>query len=536
MSGANRRGIAVARRVLGHPGARGFLALGPLALGLLSLVGGVAPGRVRAAETPGPAGAVAQLREAPAAAPAPSTSVLRRQRVEPLPGGLDGVLMVNDNNPELIAGEGILLSSFEGRRGWSGRPLGVPEAHLNLPLDGVFELFSHHVYAGRPESLDSTLWLAVVAAPRATPPGPQSTAGGVTTLRLQAGATALSQATAPGQADAPFLPLPPLLVQQPTQPAWSGPGSRVATELLLRMPAGEPLPRSWRLAPGALTTLLTLPLPVRGLDPLLNGRNLQLRFNSNGPIDLAVLAAFGPATSPPDPSTWARILNGPLSAKEHSPSPRGAKGPMVYSRVSGVQVGSRWRGRLSDPGQSDLSVSRAPISWPIAALEKGSLGTGQVQTAELKAFYPGTAWAAHGNYGVAYDLSLPLRNDTSAPVALQLALESPLKHDQPLGGLRFRQPPGPAVMFRGTVEVAGLDGPEGSPIGRQAFHLVLRAGQQGPALGTVRLAPGQRRRLEVRLIVPADATPPQVLSLLPLVEPPAGEAMKQSPSLPAVAP
>jgi hypothetical protein len=123
-------------------------------------------------------------------------------------------------------------------------------------------------------------------------------------------------------------------------------------------------------------------------------------------------------------------------------------------------------------------------------------------------------------------------------------------------------------MFRGTVEVAGLDGAEGRPVGRQAFHLVQRAGQQGPALGTVSLAPGQERTLQVRLIYPADATPPQVLSLLPAEAgaaaaagaapglampsaapapgalrpapaqgaPRAGAAVKQSPSKPSTAP
>jgi hypothetical protein len=115
-------------------------------------------------------------------------------------------------------------------------------------------------------------------------------------------------------------------------------------------------------------------------------------------------------------------------------------------------------------------------------------------------------------------------------VKLQLALESPLKHDQPLGGLRFRLTPAPAVMFRGTVEVAGLDGAEGRPLGRQAFHLVQRAGQQGPALGTVSLAPGQERTLQVRLIYPADATAPQVLSLLP-AEAAAGAAAGAAPGL-----
>ena len=141
-------------------------------------------------------------------------------------------------------------------------------AHLNVPLSGSFDLFSHHVFAGTPERLDSTLWIAVVGAPRGLTP---------VTVRLRGGATSLSQATAPEQSAAPFLPLPPLLSQQFTQPVWSGPGSRVATELLLRSRSPE-LPTAWMLPPSQLTPLVVLPLPVRGLDPLLNGRNLQLQI------------------------------------------------------------------------------------------------------------------------------------------------------------------------------------------------------------------------------------------------------------------
>jgi hypothetical protein len=139
----------------------------------------------------------------------------------------------------------------------------------------------------------------------------------------------------------------------------------------------------------------------------------------------------------------------------------------------------------------------------------------------MKVFYEGTAWAAHGNYGVEYQLQIPLRNDTPAPVTLALALESPLKRDLAEGGLRFAAgAPGTAgpVVFRGTVEVAGLSPgdaalsqPHGVPaavLGPQAFHLVQRAGEMGPALGLVRLAPGESRLVRVRLICPADATPP----------------------------
>jgi hypothetical protein len=430
----------------------------------------------------------------------PPATVLRPQAVKPLPGALDGVLLVNDNNPELITAPGILLSTF------SGKGMGVPDAHLDQPLNGRFDLFSHHVFAGKPDTLDSTLWIAVLAQPRGSQP---------VTLRLLAGSTALSQSLDASQPGAPFLPLPALLPQG-SEPVYAGPGSRVATELLQRRYRSALIPESWTLQPGSPTALLVLPLPVRGLDPLLNGRNLQLRLESSGPISLASLAAFGSNGTPPPEATWSGLLQGPLSPKEHQPTPRGAKGKLIYSRVSGVQIGSVWRGTITSPGQSWLSAAAAPISWPIASLEQGSLGTAQVQTAELKAFYPGTAWAAHGNYGVEYDLTIPLRNGGAKPVQLQLALESPLKHDQPHGGLRFNSQPSRAVMFRGTVEVSGLDGPGGRAAARQSFHLVQRAGEQGPALGTVSLAPGTQRQLRVRLIYPADATPPQVLSLLPV--------------------
>jgi len=478
----------------------------PLALAFSLSASGLSAAPLPAQTQPGTAG--------------PST-VLRPQSVAPLPGTLDGVLMLNDNNPELITAPGVLLSTFPA----AGRP--HAEAHLDLPLNGRFDLFSHHVYAGKPDSLDSTLWLAVLAQPRSNQP---------VTLRLLAGSTALSQATDRLQPAAPFLPLPALLPQDGT--VYAGPGSRVATELLRRERSAL-LPQHWTLQPGEPSTLLVLPLPVRGLDPLLNGRNLQLRLQSDGPLSVATLAAFGQGDQPPTSAQWLALLDGPLSPREHSPTPRGSKGGIVYSRVSGVQIGSTWRATLTDPGQRWLSASRAPISWPISSLERGSLGTGQVQTAELQRFYPGTAWAAHGNYGVEYDLSIPLRNSGSTPVQLQLQLESPLKHDQPLGGLRFNASPGRAVMFRGTVEVSGLDAEpdsmgRSSASGRRQFHLIQRSGQQGPALGTVSLAAGASRQLRVRLIYPADATPPQVLSLLPLAaEPVAGAPVKQSQPLPA---
>lgn len=437
-------------------------------------------------------------------APAPLTW-LRPQEVRPLDGGLDAVPLLNDNNPELIRSPGVLLSTFPA----SGRR--HPEAHLDRGVSGRFDLFSHHVVKGLPDRPQATLWLGVLAGSRQAAP---------VTLRLLSGSTALSQSGDPGQPSAPFLPLPSLMPQQDAM-IFSGPGSRVAAELLERIPSAiapaGPLPAGpWTLRRDQPTVLMALPIPVQGLVPPLNGRNLQLRFLSDGPVSLATVAQIG-GDQPPDAASWQALLDGPLSQKEHAPSPRGASGPLIYSRVSGVQRGSLWRAVLRDPGRADLTVPGGPISWPISSLERGRLGSGQVQTAELAAHYPGTAWAAHGNYGVEYDLTLPLFNAGKRLAKLALSLDSPLKTDAPIGGLRFRSSPGPLVTFRGSVIVQGLDDNEGTGSGpRQAFHLQLLQGEPGPTLGRVSLAPGERRRLRLRLLYPADATPPQVLTLTPL--------------------
>lgn len=61
------------------------------------------------------------------------------QQVRTLPGGLNSVPTFNSNYPELIRGEGILLSTF------SPTVKRVPSAHLNFPFQGRFDIFTHHI-------------------------------------------------------------------------------------------------------------------------------------------------------------------------------------------------------------------------------------------------------------------------------------------------------------------------------------------------------------------------------------------------------
>ena len=458
-------------------------------------------------------------------AAAQTQSTQRFQALRPLPGRLDQTLVFNDNNPESVKASGILLSTFS--------PVGRahPEAHLDQRFVGNFTVFSHHVYAP-PAHGAPTAWLALLAGNAADRP---------VTITAQQVATALSQP------DAPFLPLPSFLEenlaaadkshgdtvttaprvplsrvaaarldQEPLRRGlggagaiYAGPGSRVAGALL-RGDSTPGLPPSWHLPPHSTQALLLLPIPTTHLDPPVNGRTTQLRLHSSGPVALAMVAAL--QDKPPDLSTLVGLLDGPLSPKGHQPTTPGHQGGIVYSRVSGVQRGGRWQARLTDPGRATLSVRSAPVGWPISALAGGTMTTDQVQTAPLVAFYPGTAWAAHGNYGVEYHLILPLLNDTPEPVTLELALESPQEREPPAGVVSLVTPsPNTPVRFRGPVAVQGLDGPPGERV----FHLVQRRGQPGPLLGAVTMAPGEERTVVVRLIYPADATPPQVLSLLP---------------------
>ena len=103
-------------------------------------------------------------------------------------------------------------------------------------------------------------------------------------------------------------------------------------------------------------------------------------------------------------------------------------------------------------------MAEQAYSYALSTLRGGSLGTGQVQTAKLLVRYPDTAYAAHGNYGVEYNLQLPLHNPTQQAQQVTLTLQTPIKEDRLTKiGLRFRQPPLSSPLFWGTVRLQHAD-------------------------------------------------------------------------------
>jgi hypothetical protein len=277
------------------------------------------------------------------------------------------------------------------------------------------------------------------------------------------------------------------------------------------------------IPPGESRMLLNLPIPVATLDPPINGRSTLMRLRSNGPVYLATLGMFARTNADsseraPTLEEWENLLdNGELSGpRDRTPTPPDSQtGQVIYSRVAGVAQGSTWRSQLVDSPTSQ-SLSIPPVgkafSYGLSTLLAGTLGTSQIQSAPLLARYPDTAYQAHGNYAVEYNLTLPLMNPTDQSQTVAISLETPLKEDTlSQQGLRFLQPPARQVFFRGSVRVRYNDERD-RPFTRY-IHLVQRRGQEGEPLVTLNVPAKQRRLVQVDFLYPPDSTPPQVLTV-----------------------
>jgi hypothetical protein len=430
------------------------------------------------------------------AAPPAAQEIFVAQEVRPLPGQLDQVPVFNSNSPEKVLQEGILLSTFPG----TGKA--NPSAHLNYAFSGRFDVFAHHVAEAKPVTDLRTLYLGVILSnPSAKP----------VTVKILQGASYLSQP------DAPFGSLAAQL-EDPNGSIFAGPGSR-ATGDVLRDRRQSIFPTQMIIPPGESRMLLNLPIPVKGLTPPLNGRSTYLRLQSNGKVYAASLALFAPSTGgverAPNLAEWQNLLNkGELSSpRDRVPTAPNSPGGIVYGRVAGVSIGSRWQANLADPGKQTLTIPAAgkAISWGISTLVGGQLGTGQVESAKMAVRYPDTAYESHGNYGVHYSLKMPLFNPSNIARSVTVSLQSPIKQEKIDGGLRFFNPPPKTVHFRGTVKVSYPD--DQGTMQTKYYHLVQKRGDQGSPLMTLNLPARGNRSVQVDLLYPPDATPPQVLTL-----------------------
>ncbi|MNR87414.1 hypothetical protein D3C72_182810 [compost metagenome] len=431
--------------------------------------------------------------------PSPQVPVTIERPLLPLPGGLDGTPVLNSNSPGIIQQEGILVSTLPPRAEADGK------AFLDYAFEGKFSYFSHHIAKDETPG-ERLLYVGLVATSLSDQPR---------TIRPTRGASYLSQP------DAPFSPLDPI-VPNPQGAVYAGPGDRVATELLLGK-SNLPLD-PFRLEPRESKLLYQWPIPtdVTTLPPV-NGRTVLADFESDGPVYLSEVAIFakrsetGEFLVPQLDDYQALIRQGRLAgdreaaATPFDPGQPPPKGGFTFGRVAGVSLGSHWLGdALSTEEESaSLSLPGSGVGYPLATTYLNRLGTGQVQSAPMLRRYPKTAYQAHGNYGVTYRLRLPLSNPEVLPRRYALSLSHPVSATGRT--VTYLEPPKPPVTFRGTVRLDWKD-ERGMDVTRLT-HVTLQQGQRLPPFEVIEVPPQSRREVLLQLIYPADATPPQLLTI-----------------------
>ncbi|MEB3328493.1 MAG: DUF3370 family protein [Candidatus Sericytochromatia bacterium] len=429
-------------------------------------------------------------------------------RIAPLPGRLDGRLVFNSNNPEVVTEPGITLSTW----------LGPAAGRLDQAFVGRFSVFSHHIARDvRPGA--RLLRLGLLAH------NPLSRS---VTLRLLQGASWLSQP------DSPFVRLAPML-PDPAGAIWAGPGDRVATDMLHgRSPLA---PTRWVLPPRSTRLLLDLPVPTDvAIPPPVNGRTTMLRLEASGRVHLSEVAAFAPPDGrggfgPVSQAAFEALLStgrraGPAEppATDYRPD-QAAPAGFRYGRVGGVTAGEAWRGQLTRLVGALAEGQRLGV--PISSVHLSRLGTARSQSAPMRVRYAEAAREGHGNYGVTYVLDLALHNPDPTPRAYALALSHPVRVEGKgtAQAAIYLAPPEASVTFRGAVRV-DEPGSRGAP--PRFTHLVLRRGQELPPFEVVGLAGKATRALRVTLVYPADATPPQLLTVQRLAPAPSPAPARSS--------
>jgi hypothetical protein len=202
-----------------------------------------------------------------------------------------------------------------------------------------------------------------------------------------------------------------------------------------------------------------------------------------------------------------------------------------------VAQGSQWQAELTDPDREDLQIPEPghAFSYGISLLHNGTLGTDQVQSGSMLVRYPDTAYQAHGNYGVEYNLTLPLFNPTDQSQRVQIALETPLKENElSHSGLQFFYHPPERIFFRGAIRLTYVD--DWGDARRQYIHIVQRRGQAGQPLLWFTMDPGSHRSVKVDFLYPPDSTPPQVLTIKTLAPNQQEEAIPRYEAIPEETP
>lgn len=484
------------------------------------------------------------------------------QTILPLPGELNQIPVFNSNSPEVVTQEGILLSTF---------PKSIkthPYAHLETPLEGRFDIFTHHI--SRPAEEPTTLYQGLLV---------NNPTGQTRNIRVLQGLSYLNSE------DAPFRELPPFL-NDPDGHVFSGPGSRLVGDLLRGKEQGV-LPRELEIPPYSFRLLFDLPIPPsssrstylqlesdgglylanlakyeitefieyevvdeealerqrqemlererRRLNPDLDnsgaakqntsdpGFELEIRegdifippLANDNPFSIPTKIIREPVVRPPSLEEWRKLLaQGKLvEPRDRAPIPNVIGSQVIYGRVAGISVGSQWEATVTQNNANHFIIpaSGEAVSFPISVTNGDTFDVEQVHSAPMLARYPDTALLGHGNYLVHYDLKFPLHNPTPESQQVSLIFQTPIKENQFGDRLTFFETPPDRIFYRGTVRIRYPDG-WGEEV-TEYYHLVQRRGERGEPLATLNIPSKKTVEARIDFFYPPDATPPQVITI-----------------------
>jgi len=386
------------------------------------------------------------------------------QQAQPLAGSFNSVPVLHSNQPEEVAGPGILVSTTAGEAlAENGQTL----AHSTYIFNGEFGLHAHHKYFPSDASRRGyggqrgQLTLAAIAIN----PGDRDVI-----LRFERGSVKNSF-------EAPYLSNNLMgVIPQGTRPWNTGPGAATAVQML-RGGLDRKLTEQLRLPARSRIVLFSTELPAQGI------ANALVKGRSDGPFQLAVVAAQDPRSD----EDILRVLDGGRFAPGRTYLGRleQINNRTVFSRVGGVAIGDSYQATV----QHNLQTS--PLHVPLTTTNRHNFGTGESQVNPLAARMVDSSLDNIGTYGVRYDVDLNLTG--SGPY--QLVLSHPT-----LVGRQF-------TAFRGTIGIT-------TEKGYEELHVGMRSGQS-LALKSLQLSPERPTRVRVSLVYPADATPGHLLSVVP---------------------
>lgn len=394
-------------------------------------------------------------------------ALMAGQSARPLRGTFNNVPVLHSNQPEEVAGEGILINTAPGQAVAVETGQWLRNAEFNF--DGEFGLHLHHKYfppsrgSTGPDGRRPELTIATVLLNPGLKP---------VHIRFETGAVRNSF-------EAPYL-ANNLMGVKPLGPRpWNtGPGDATAVQML-RGRLDPRLSEEITVPPRSRLVLFTTRLPALGI------ANALLRGRSDGPFQMAVVAAKRAGS---EEDVLAVLDAGQLApGRIYLDRVAEINNRTVFSRVGGVALGDRYRAAL----RHNLQQS-GPLHVPFTSTDRHHFGTGEVQVNPLAIRMVDSSLDNVGTYGVRFDVDLQLRGD--GPYELVMS------HPSPSGGRNF-------TAFRGSLEIE-------TPSGRQDVHVGLRSGQS-LSLATLQLDPAVETPVRVSMVYPADATPGHLLSVVP---------------------